>query len=141
MDYSDSDRKVPATKKIPSRSAKKRVVYFDKSDSELESGEDGNEPSKKRSFKKIANTEPDLLHLPGTSESTQLYTSRALAPVTNSLPQKKKSWSSQCQSTGKENWVSDVKMGSKAVTALSFEKEVPGNVSISAALMKIFLMS
>jgi hypothetical protein len=32
-------------------------------------------------------------------------------------------------------------MGSKAVTALSFEKEVLGNVSISAALMKIFLMS
>jgi hypothetical protein len=95
MDYSDSDRKVPATKKIPSRSAKKRVVYFDKSDSELESDEDGNEASKKRSFKKIANTEPDLLHLPGTSESTQSYTSRALAPVTNSLPQKKKSWSSQ----------------------------------------------
>ena len=52
MDYSDSDRKVPATKKIPSRSAKKRVVYFDKSDSELESDEDSDEVSKKRSFKK-----------------------------------------------------------------------------------------
>ena len=141
MDYSDSDRKVPATKKIPSRSAKKRVVYFDKSDSELESGEDGNEPSKKRSFKKIANTEPDLLHLPGTTESTQLYTSRALAPVTNSLPHEKTLWPSQRQSSGKENWVSNVKMGSKAVTALSFEKEVPGNVSISATLMKIFPMS
>ena len=75
MDYSDSDRKVPATKKRPSRSAKKRVVYFDKSDSELESDEDGNEASKKRSFKKKANTEPDLLHL-------------------NLLTQKKTSWPS-----------------------------------------------
>jgi hypothetical protein len=63
MDYSGSDRKVPATKKRPSRSAKKRVVYFVKSDSELKSDEDGDEASKKRSFKKIANTEPDLLHL------------------------------------------------------------------------------
>jgi hypothetical protein len=125
MDYSNSDRKVPATKKQPSRSAKKRVVYFDKSDSELESDEDGDEVSKKRSFEKIANTEPDLLHLPGTSESTQLYTSRSLAPVTNSFPQKKKSWSSQCQSSGKENWVGNVKMGSKAATALIFEREVP----------------
>ncbi len=141
MDYSDSDRKVPATKKQPSRSAKKRVVYFDKSDWELESNEDGDEASKTRSFKKIANTEPDLLHLPGTSKSTQLYTSRSLAPVTNSLPQKKKLWSSQCQSSSKENRVSDVKMGSKAATALSFERGVPGNVSISAAVMKIFLMS
>jgi hypothetical protein len=122
MDYSDSNRKVPATKKRPSRSAKKRVVYFDKSDSELESDEDGNEASKKRSFKKKANTEPDLLHL-------------------NSLTQKKTSWPSQNQSSGKENWVSDVKMGSKAATALSFEREVPNNVSISAAVMKIFLMS
>jgi hypothetical protein len=90
MDYSDSDRKVPATKKRD---------------------EDGDEASKKRSFNKIANTEPDLLHLPLTSESTQLYTLRALAPVTNSLPQKKKLWSSQCQLSGKENWVSDVNMG------------------------------
>ena len=96
MDYSDSDRKVPATKKRPSRSAKKRVVYFDKSDLELESDEDGDEAPKKRSFKKKANT---------------------------------------------ENWVSNVKMGSKAATALSFEREVPGNVSISAAVMKIFLMT
>jgi hypothetical protein len=39
MDYSDLDRKVPATKKQPSRSAKKRVVYFNKIDSELESNE------------------------------------------------------------------------------------------------------
>jgi hypothetical protein len=100
------------------------VVYFDKSDLELESDEDGDEASKKRSSKKIANTEPDLLHLPGTSESTHLYTLRALAPVTNSLLQKKKSWSSHCQSSGKENWVSDVKMGSKAETALTFEREV-----------------
>ena len=125
MDYSDSVRKVPATKKRPSRSAKKRVVYFDKSDLELESDEDGDEASKKRSSKKIANTEPDLLHLAATSESTQLYTLRALAPVTNLLPQKKKSWSSQSQSSGKENWVSDVKIGSKAETALTFKREVP----------------
>ena len=40
-DCSDSDRKVSATKKIHSRSTKKRVVYFAKSDSELESNEDG----------------------------------------------------------------------------------------------------
>ena len=51
-DCSDLDRKVPATKKLPSRSTMKRVVYFDKSDSELESDEDGDEVSKKRSFKK-----------------------------------------------------------------------------------------
>jgi hypothetical protein len=63
MDYSGSDRKVPATKKRPSRSAKKRVVYFVKSDSELESDEDGDDASKKRSFKKIANTEPDRLRI------------------------------------------------------------------------------
>jgi hypothetical protein len=135
------DRKVPATKKRPSRSTKKRVVYFDKSNSELESDEDGNEASKKRSFKKIANTQPDLLHLPGTSESTQLFTSCALTPVINSLLQKKKSWSSQCQSSGKENWVGDVKMGSKEATALTFESKEPDNVSISAAIMKIFLVS
>ena len=141
MDYSDTDRKVPVTEKQPSWSAKKRVVYSDKSDSKLESDEDGNEASKKRSFNKIANIEPDLLHLPGTTESTQLYTSRALAPVTNSLPQEKTLWPSQRQSSGKENWVSNVKMGSKAATALSFEREVPNNVSISAAVMKIFLMS
>jgi hypothetical protein len=141
MDYSNSDRKVPATKKRPSRSAKKRVVYLDKSDLELESDEDSDEASKKRSFNKIAKTEPDLLHLPGTNNSTQLYTSRTLAPVTNSLPQKKTSWPSQCQSSSKENRVSNVKMGSKAATALSFERVVPDNVSISAAVMKIFLMS
>ena len=108
---------------------------------ELKSDEDGDEASKKRSFNKIANTDPDLLHLPGMTEPTQLSTSRALAPVTNLLPQKKKSWSLQCQSSGKENWVSYVKMGSKVATALSFEREVPGNVSISAAVMELFLMS
>ena len=124
-DCSDSDRKVPATKKLPSRSAKKRVIYFDKSDSELESNEDDNEASKKRSFKKKANTEPDLLHLPGTSKSAQLYTSHTLTPVTNLLPQKKKLWSSQRQSSGKENWVSNVKMSLKAATALTFKREVP----------------
>ena len=105
------------------------------------SNEDGDEASKKRSFKKIANTEPDLLHFPGTSESTQLYTLYALAPVNNSLPQKKILWSSQCQSSDKENRVSNVNMGLKAVTALSFERKVPGNVSTTAAVMKIFLMS
>ena len=53
-DCSDSDGKVSATKKKrdqdvvdflpqqPSRSAKKRVVYFTNSDSETESDEDGN---------------------------------------------------------------------------------------------------
>ena len=43
MDYSNSDRKVPATKKRPSRSAKKWVVYSDKSNLELESNEDSDE--------------------------------------------------------------------------------------------------
>ena len=100
------------------------MVYFDKSDSELESNEDGHEASNNGSAKKKANTEPDLLHLSETSESAQLYTSHALASVTNSLPQKKKSWSSQRQWCGKENWVSNVKMGSKAATALTFEREV-----------------
>ena len=76
MDYSNLDRKVPATKKRPSRSTKKRVVYFDKSNLELETNEDSDEASKKR-----------------------------------------------------------------RATALSFVREVSGNVSISAALMKIFLMS
>jgi hypothetical protein len=32
-------------------------------------------------------------------------------------------------------------MGSKAATALSFKRVVPDNVSISTAIMKIFLMS
>ncbi len=77
-DCSDSDRKVSATKKIHSRSTKKRVVYFTKSDSELESDEDVNEASMKRNFKKTANTEPALLYLPGTSESARLYISPAL---------------------------------------------------------------
>jgi hypothetical protein len=122
---SDLDRKISATKKLTSRSAKKRVVYFTKSDLETESDEDSDEAPKKRSFKKKANTKPDLLHLPGMSESAQLYTLCALAPVTNSLPWKKKSWPLQCQSSGKGNWVSVVKMGSKAATALTFEREVP----------------
>ncbi len=39
----DSDRVVSSTKKLPSRSVKKRVVYFDKSDSELECDEDGDD--------------------------------------------------------------------------------------------------
>jgi hypothetical protein len=63
----DSDGKVSVTKKKrdqdnvallpqrPSRSIKKRVVYFPKSDSETESDEDGNMAPKKRSFKKKAN--------------------------------------------------------------------------------------
>jgi hypothetical protein len=149
MDNSDSGRKVPATKKLPSRSAKKRVVYFDKSDSELESDEDGDEAPKKRSFKKKANAtnnnefelgpdaapalthflgmsesarlytlralapdqSPVLKHLLGTSENARSYTSRALTPVTNFLSQRnKKSWPSQRQSSGKENWGSDVNM-------------------------------
>jgi hypothetical protein len=76
MDYSNLDRKVPATKKRPSRSTKKRVVYFDKSNLELETNEDSDEASKKR-----------------------------------------------------------------RATALSFVREVSGNVSISAALMEIFIMS
>ena len=66
-DCSDSGGKVSATKKKrdqdvvdffpqqPSRSAKKRVIYFTKSDSELESEDDGDEAPKKRSFKKKAN--------------------------------------------------------------------------------------
>jgi hypothetical protein len=74
-DCSDLDRKVPVTKKLPSRSAKKRVVYSDKGDSELECDEDGDEAPKKRSFKKKANpidndkfelgpdTAPALIHL------------------------------------------------------------------------------
>jgi len=77
-DCSDSDRKVSATKKIHSRSTNKRVVYFTKSDLELESDEDVNEASMKRNFKKTANTEPALLYLPGTSESARLYISPAL---------------------------------------------------------------
>jgi hypothetical protein len=51
----DSDRVVSSTKKLPSRSVKKRVVYFAKSNSELGSDEDGNKAPKKRSFKKKAN--------------------------------------------------------------------------------------
>ena len=39
------------------------MVYFNKSDSELESEDDGDEAPKKMSFKTIAHTEPDLLHL------------------------------------------------------------------------------
>ena len=54
-DCSDLDRKVPVNKKLPSRSAKKRVVYSDKGDSELECDEDGDEAPKKRSFKKKVN--------------------------------------------------------------------------------------
>ena len=52
-----------APKKQPSRVAKKTVSYCDTRDSDLQSDEDGDEALKKRSFKKIANTEPDLPHL------------------------------------------------------------------------------
>ena len=45
----------------------------------------------------------------GTSKSARSYTSRALAPVTNSPPRKKKSQPSQRQSSGKENLGNDVK--------------------------------
>ncbi len=56
-DCSDSDGMVSATKKRPSRSTKKRVVYFsNSSNSELEFDEDGDEAPMKRSFKKNANT-------------------------------------------------------------------------------------
>jgi hypothetical protein len=51
----DSDRVVSSTKKLPSRSAKKMVSYFAKSDSELESDENGDKAPKKRRFKKKAN--------------------------------------------------------------------------------------
>jgi hypothetical protein len=128
-DCSDSDGMVSATKKRPSRSTKKRVVYFsNSSNSELEFDEDGNEAPKKRSFKKNANTtdsDSDKFELgpmdadddmsiangtvPESSKSTRLYTSHALAPVTNSLLRKKKSRPSQRQSSGKENWGNDVK--------------------------------
>jgi hypothetical protein len=123
MDGCISDRVVSSTKKLPSRSVKKRVVYFAKSDSELESDEDGDEAPKKRSFKKKANATnngefelgpnaaPALTHLLGTrSENAQSYTSRALAPVTNLSSRKKKSWPLQDQSSGKENWGNDVNM-------------------------------
>ena len=110
-----SNGEVSSTKKQHSRSAKKRVVYFDKSDLDLECDEDGDEAPKKRSFKKKANATnkdefelgpdaaPALTHLLGKSESARSYTSRALAPVTNLSPRKKKSWPSQRQSSGKEN--------------------------------------
>ena len=122
-DCSDLDRKVPVNKKLPSRSTKKRVVYSDKSDSELECNEDSNKAPKKRSFKKKANAidsdefelrpdaAPTLTHLLRTSESARSFTLCALAPpVTNLSPQKKKLWPSQCQSCGKENWGSNVNM-------------------------------
>jgi hypothetical protein len=66
-DCSNLDGKVSTTKKKrdkddvallpqqPSRSAKKRAVYFTKSDSELESEDDNIKAPKKRSFKKKAN--------------------------------------------------------------------------------------
>jgi RES domain-containing protein len=44
------------------------------------------------------------------SESARSYTSHALPSVTNLLPRKKKSQSSKCQSSGKENWGSNVNM-------------------------------
>ena len=77
MDYSNSDRKVPATKKRPSRSAKKWVS------------------------------------IPTRATWSWSPMRTAMSEVSNK----------------------------RRVTALSFEKEVPGNVSISATLMKIFLMS
>ena len=50
-----ADEKVYATKKQPSRVAKKTVSYCDTSDSELEFNEDGYERSKTKSFNKKAN--------------------------------------------------------------------------------------
>ena len=65
--FSYSSSTPSATKKAPkkraSRVSKKTVSYCDTSDSDLQSDEDGDEASKKRSFKKIAKTEPDILHL------------------------------------------------------------------------------
>ena len=105
-----SNGEVSTTKKLLSRSVKKRVVYFVKSNSELGSDEDGDKAPKKKSFEKKANgtnndefvelgpyAAPALTHLLGMSENARLYTSRALAPVTNLSPRKKKSWPSQCQ--------------------------------------------
>ena len=112
----------------PSRTTNKRVIYFTKNDLEQESEDDGDKAPKKRSFKKNANTtdsDSDKFELgpmdadddmsiangtvPESSKSTRLYTSHALAPVTNSLLRKKKSRPSQRQSSGKENWGNDVK--------------------------------
>ena len=88
----DSNRVVSSTKKLPSRSAKKMVSYFAKSDLEFESDENGDEAPKKRRFKKKANATnndefelspdaaPALTHLFGTSKSARSYTSHALAP-------------------------------------------------------------
>ena len=50
-----ADKKDYATKKRPSRVAKKTVSYCDTSNSELEFDEDGYERSKTKSFKKKAN--------------------------------------------------------------------------------------
>ena len=104
-----SNGEVSTTKKLPSRSVKKRVVYFSKSDSELGSDEDRDKAPKKKSFEKKANgtnndefelgpyAAPALMHLLGMSENARLYTSRAIAPVTNLSPRKKKSWPLQRQ--------------------------------------------
>jgi hypothetical protein len=68
MDYSDSDRKVPATKKIPSRSVLTHL---------LRTSENA------RSYTSRALTPdqaPLLTHLLGTSKNARSYTSRTLAP-------------------------------------------------------------
>ena len=67
-DDDDLDRQFPQAKAEAAVEAltdiyghSKTVSYCDTNDSDLQSDEDGNEASKKRSFKMIANTEPDLL--------------------------------------------------------------------------------
>ena len=105
--------------------AKKRVVYFIKSDSEMESNEDSGKAKKADAINSVSvefelghdpapalthhlgmsksvrshispelgpDLAPALTHILGTSKSA---TSCALAPVTSSLPGKKKLWPSQ----------------------------------------------
>ena len=68
MDYSDSDRKVPATKKIPSRSVLTHLLGTSKN-------------ARLYTLRALAPDQaPLLMHLLGTSENARSYTSRALAP-------------------------------------------------------------
>ena len=123
----DSNRVVSSTKKLPSRSVKKRVVYVDKSEAPKKKANATNN----NKFQLGPNAAPAPTHLLGMSELARSYTSRALAPVTNLSPRKKKSWPSQRQSSGKENWGSNVNMVSLQIPPSKMAAK-PRAVSVSS---------
>ncbi len=138
-DCSDSDGKISATNKKrdqdvvtflllrPPRSVKKMVVYFTKSDLELESEDDGDKAPKKRSFMKKASTiDSDRLEFELGPDADDEDESIAAYTVPESVSEEEESpgWSI-LPSTISEKKSEDEDKDSKATPAPTFEKELP----------------